>query len=240
MNTVIDGQVLPTEPASTALVPAQPTMIRPLATPDEALANWQAFQELKAKLITKDDLQHVGGRDRITKSGWRKVAAVFGINVELLAERRIPHANGNGFVVECTVRASAPNGRYNDGVGSFDTNERKMAHLEHDVRATAYTRAANRAISDLVGGGEVSAEEIQAERAPQLTRDEATKLCADFGRALADAGISTDPANGQRILQEVVIARGDLRRAYLALKAALRPAESQHEGHDDEPTEEVC
>jgi hypothetical protein len=223
------------------LVPDRPSMIRPLATPEEALANWQAFQELKARLITKDDLQHVGGKDRITKSGWRKVAAVFGINVELIAERRIPHEKGTGFVVECTVRAIAPNGRYNDGVGSFDSNERKMAHLEHDVRATAYTRAANRAIADLVGGGEVSAEEVQGQQAvAPISREEATKLCADFGKALADAGISTDPKNGQRILQEVVIARGDLRRAYVALKAALKPAEKQDEPSEDELPDGIC
>ena len=34
--------------------------------------------------------------------------------------------------------------------------------MEHDVYATAHTRAKNRAISDLVGGGEVSAEEMLA------------------------------------------------------------------------------
>ena len=35
------------------------------------------------------------------------------------------------------------------------------AKLHHDVRATAETRAKNRAIADLVGGGEVSAEEMR-------------------------------------------------------------------------------
>lgn len=34
---------------------------------------------------------------------------------------------------------------------------------EHDIFATAATRAKNRAISDLVGGGEVSAEELDAD-----------------------------------------------------------------------------
>ena len=34
---------------------------------------------------------------------------------------------------------------------------------EHDILATAETRAKNRAISDLVGGGSVSAEEITKE-----------------------------------------------------------------------------
>lgn len=38
----------------------------------------------------------------------------------------------------------------------------QKAKLEHDIRATAETRAKNRAISDLVGGGEVSAEEMRS------------------------------------------------------------------------------
>jgi hypothetical protein len=48
-------------------------------------------------------------------------------------------------------------------VGACASNERRFAHLDHDVRATAHTRGKNRAIADLVGGGEVSAEELEGE-----------------------------------------------------------------------------
>jgi len=40
----------------------------------------------------------------------------------------------------------------------------RWAHEEHDVYALAHTRAKNRAIADLIGGGEVSAEEIESEQ----------------------------------------------------------------------------
>jgi uncharacterized small protein (DUF1192 family) len=235
---VLDGQVLTERPVQ---------MIRPIATPEEAFQAWKAFQDLKKRLVTDDDLQNVGGKNAIKKSGWRKIAAAFGLDTELLSERRMPNESGVGFTVECTVRAIAPNGRHADGVGSFDSTERKMTHPEHDVRATAYTRAANRAISDLVGGGEVSAEEMGergdgkevaelkaqiAQLQAPIPRPEAEKMCAEFGKALAAEGISTTPENGPSILLEVVLARGDLRRAYKALKAT-KPAESRAEAPAD-------
>ncbi len=212
----IDGQVLAAEPV-------RPTMIRPLATPDEALDAWQAFQQLKAKIVTKEDTQHVGGQDRITKSGWRKIGAAFGISTEALREERRSHADGNGFVWECVVRAIAPNGRYADGLGSFDTRERRMAHLEHDARATAFTRACNRAISDLVGGGEVSAEEIKAEVPPAISREQAEAVTTKF--LDSTEGWSVPPVE---MIGAIVMSRGDLRQAYRLLKAT----------HEDQPGED--
>jgi hypothetical protein len=63
---------------------------------------------------------------------------------------------------QVTVRATAPDGRVADGVGVFDVKERPSSKPEHDGLATAYTRARNRAVMDLVGMGEVSAEEMTA------------------------------------------------------------------------------
>ncbi len=224
----IDGTVLATEPV-------RPTMIRPLATPDEAYDAWQAFQQLKARIVTKEDTQHVGGQDRITKSGWRKIGAAFGISTEALREERRAHADGNGFVWECVVRAIAPNGRYADGLGSFDTRERRMAHLEHDARATAFTRACNRAISDLVGGGEVSAEEIKAEAAPTLTREQASELITQFERSCDDKGVGFD----YRSLAVQLLQSGDdLRRAFKYFRNKLEPSEPVEDGMPLEPPDD--
>ena len=69
-----------------------------------------------------------------------------------------------GFVIEVVAKVTAKNGRTSVASGSCASNERGFAHLEHDVRSTAHTRAKNRAISDMIGAGEVSAEEVnQAE-----------------------------------------------------------------------------
>jgi hypothetical protein len=143
------------------------SIIRPVASADEVLSAWRQFQELKRSLLTIEDYQDIQGKPRIKKSGWRKIAAAFGISDQIVREERREidggSAGGRYFVWEITVRAVAPNGRYSDAVGSCASNERRFAHLDHDVRAIANTRAKNRAIADLVGGGEVSAEELDAE-----------------------------------------------------------------------------
>ncbi|GIW70273.1 MAG: hypothetical protein KatS3mg101_1020 [Patescibacteria group bacterium] len=85
---------------------------------------------------------------------------------------------GKTFVWHFTCRAIAPNGRSAIGVGSCDAFEKAFKkngeyvdkfgrpanpNSIHNIRATAETRAFNRAVSNLVGGGEVSAEEVSAD-----------------------------------------------------------------------------
>jgi hypothetical protein len=64
---------------------------------------------------------------------------------------------------EVWARAIAPSGRSMDGDGYCSVDEERFSgprgnksKLENDLRATATTRAMNRAISGLVGMGEVS------------------------------------------------------------------------------------
>ena len=91
-------------------------------------------------------------------------ALAFNLSDEMLKEERKQYKinNQEHFVWEATVRVTAPNGRFSEATASCASNERKFSHPEHDVRATAHTRAKNRAIADLIGGGEVSAEEMDA------------------------------------------------------------------------------
>jgi hypothetical protein len=194
-RAVSDLEVVDAEDSAGAGQSAQVDIIRPVAASEEVLAAWQQFQELKRSLLTLDDYQEVQGRARIKKSGWRKIAAAFGISDAVLREERRECEGATGsryFVWEITARAIAPNGRYSDAVGSCASNERRFAHAEHDVRATAHTRAKNRAVADLVGGGEVSAEELDAavvqpvapsedqgqERSPQSAAPRATPPAA--------------------------------------------------------------
>ena len=133
-------------------------LIQPVADNEQIVLAWENYQELKQKLLNNNDYQPINGRQCIKKSGWRKIQTAFGISDELIKEER--KDCDKHFVYEITVKTSAQNGRFAYGVGSCASNERKFAHPEHDVRSTAHTRAKNRAISDLVGGGEVSAEEM--------------------------------------------------------------------------------
>ncbi len=139
------------------------------------------FQKLKSILLNQNDYQEIQGKKFIKKSGWRKFSFAFNLSDQIIKEDRKEY--GNSFVSEVTCRAIAPNGRFSESTATCSLEEKAHAddkkmkrstckgpcdgrkhysHTEHDIRATAATRAKNRAISDLIGGGEVSAEEVSA------------------------------------------------------------------------------
>jgi len=140
-------------------------IVRPAVSAEEFKAAWDEYRKLRNSILESEDIQKIGDNQYVKKSGWRKIATAFNLSDEIIEERREDKGDGN-FLWRIKVKVTAPNGRYAVGIGVCDTTERRrggdsFAHPEHDVYATAHTRAKNRAISDLVGGGEVSAEEIQ-------------------------------------------------------------------------------
>jgi hypothetical protein len=135
------------------------TPVMPLVTAEKAAEQWALFEALKSKLLSSEDYQSIAGKCYIKRSGFRKIAVYFGISDRILKEERADRADGS-FTWRITAEAIAPNGRSCVGVGACDSRERKFAHTEHDVLSTAHTRAKSRAISDLVAGGVVSAEEM--------------------------------------------------------------------------------
>ena len=141
-----------------ALVKAQ--IVRPLVTPDQAAKDWTLFEALKEKLLREDDYQEIAGKRYIKRSGFRKIAVYFGLSDCILEQER-NDSDDRSFTWRIVVEVTAPNGRTCAGVGICDSRERKFAHVEHDVYATAHTRAKSRAISDMVAGGAVSAEELE-------------------------------------------------------------------------------
>ena len=67
-----------------------------------------------------------------------------------------------GWIV--VYKASTQTGRSETGDGACTAAEKSVGRMrasEHNVRSHAHTRAFNRAVSNLVGFGEVSAEEIE-------------------------------------------------------------------------------
>jgi hypothetical protein len=122
---------------------------------------------------------------RKTKSAFRKMAKFFGLYVPeqgqgaeielrpLGSDHFVKVEKGKGYSIitymderlavvkaEVTVAVSNPAGKTSMGVAACSDSERKFTHPDHDIMATAWTRAVNRAVSDLVGWGEVSAEEL--------------------------------------------------------------------------------
>lgn len=141
-------------------VPPTAGIVRAAASVPELVEAQAEYQELCRSLLTDDDYQHIQGKSFRKKSGWRKLNVAFNVSMDLLAEDYTYDEDGKIRRAKVTVRATAPNGRHADGIGLCSRTERRFTKPEHDIPATAYTRAANRASSDLYGLGEVSAEEM--------------------------------------------------------------------------------
>ncbi len=106
----------------------------------------------------------------IRKSGWRKLAMVFGVNLKVLEMDREVHQDAHGpyYLWNARVRAEhLASGKYAEGIGvassrdQFFTRGGKRAADEKDIKLKAQTVGENRAISNLIGGGAMSAEEAE-------------------------------------------------------------------------------
>ena len=161
---------------------APSTQIQPLQTVDVGAAKdfMDNYQELVEALLDKSDYQPIqtsqGIKKSKKKSAWRKLATAFNISDDVLEKEIIRDENHRIISARYEVIATLPNGRHGIGTGSCsifdkinkkDTEEptpfelrKRFTNAEHDVTSTAHTRAKSRAISDLIGAGEVSAEEL--------------------------------------------------------------------------------
>lgn len=155
------------------LLPESPQtqIIKPLVNPEEALQAFNEYQALKKKLRGEGDFVEFkdkkGNKREAPTKQWRtKLTRFFGISVEIIKEE-VEYLQDGTFIYKATARAKAPNGLYVDGDGTCwsKTKESKDAvkDIYHLTRSHAITRAKNRAVLELVGFGEVSAEEIGEE-----------------------------------------------------------------------------
>ena len=136
----------------------EPEIIAP-ASIEKTLEALRRFEEFKRRVLNEDDYAVIKGKKFVKKSGWLKYALACSLSLEKRDEREEIRDDGTR-VYHYTYRAIAPSGRFADAVGSASSDERDFAHEIHDVRALAQTRAMERAISNLVGGGELGAEEL--------------------------------------------------------------------------------
>lgn len=144
-------------------------MITPAGSIEQAPEQFQLYQELKQKLGTSNDFQQIGDKKHPKKSFVRKIQRFFNISCELLQDE--PLRDEHGAIIAWLAKARAihlTTGAFQDADGSCSFSEKvarnpkQQAQMRtiHNIRAHAVTRAKNRAILDLVGFGEVSAEEI--------------------------------------------------------------------------------
>jgi hypothetical protein len=150
----------------------EPLRPMPLHEVQRAMSEYQ--QGLQA-ILDKTDWQTFLSRQGeeqsfVVKSGWRKIATWFGFDLLLDDARITIDRDEQGRILRARVvgRVVAPNGRKCDGIAVCSIDERHFSKPEHDLVSTAATRAINRATSDLVGMGDVSAEEVMDNVEPML------------------------------------------------------------------------
>jgi hypothetical protein len=190
----------PREP-STELAKPIPVEIVTLLDIDQLAEAHKKFEEFKHRILTRDDWVVIQGRNFLKKSAWRKWALGCAVSDEIVSLERIP-AEGKTKDGEFQYRVISkaihrPTDRSSIGVAVASNKEKaNWAHEEHDVLTLAHTRSKNRAISDLVGGGEVSAEEmISAEREEEHSREHSEVGTTEQAKVPASTTPSPEPAS---------------------------------------------
>jgi hypothetical protein len=136
-------------------------LVRPQGTTGDIVQSMAEYQDLCVALLNDNDWQTIQGKRFPKRSAWRKLAVAYGVSFEIVDRSLFWDDDGNLKSAEFIVRATAPNGRFADGWGACAVSERNAGRkANHDIPATAETRAKNRAAADLFGMGEVSAEEV--------------------------------------------------------------------------------
>lgn len=174
------------------------SVVKPVENVEEVVQVYEQFESLKKELLdTKKDLTEIGDGVHVNKSGWRKIATAFNlstetVNIERTIDDGIIRYRVSARAVAPNGKASTASGlaasnesnfmeslkeggdwhTEDDDVFKVDGKYRRLkppeAVSEHNVMTLAETRAKNRAISDLVGGGEVSAEEMAARKKEEI------------------------------------------------------------------------
>jgi len=161
---------------SLEIVPSGGGFLSPACTIQEAIDAFKVFEEAKAQILdAKKDVIWIGKDGRptnpsdyshphIKRSGWRKLARFFGLSWTIVQREKIILESGYMWIA--TARVTHPRGSVVEQDGATSSNDpfftkggRKQAD-EEDVLMKAETVALNRAISDLLGSGECSAEEM--------------------------------------------------------------------------------
>lgn len=153
-----------------ALVPVESATPAPAFTGAQMGQALAAYRDVQHALdvAMPDQIMTIQGRPFRKKGYWRAVARAFRLRVECVQET----LDKESLAVTAVYRATAPSGDSADGDGACAASEKREGQDSlHNVRAHAHTRAYNRAVSNLVGFGEVSAEEMDREPRKAPPRD---------------------------------------------------------------------
>lgn len=163
---------------SQAIQPITPQtgLVAPVCSVEESVRIFKEFEQAKSKILTGNDVLWIGddgrptiegqGKPYIKRSGWRKLARFFGLSWDIEDIKKLAMENG-GYMYKVRVKVWHPAGAsvISEGVTTsknpfFSKGGRKEPD-EGDILMTATTVAVNRGITDILGGGEVSGEEVE-------------------------------------------------------------------------------
>ena len=143
---------------------------------DYAVALQSRYLEICRKLLTDEDYAEIKGKKARKRSGWAKLRRAFNIETWIDSEERIEVGDDWGY--KFVVSAKLPIRRQEEADGLCMKSELEGSNIfptEHNVRAKALTRAKNRATSDLLGAGTVSAEELETTASRPESKKKAEK-----------------------------------------------------------------
>ena len=216
---------------------------------DQIIQMLKAFDDFKNKALSKNDYAVIKGKKSVKRSGWSKYAVACNVSTEL-REERVEERDGHRIYHFVYRAIHLPSGRYADAAGSAsekEKSEEEWNHPEHDVRSLAQTRAYNRAISNLVGGGEISAEELstddrtgasrpppsqQQTRSPPEAPKPSEELTDQIESVMASAGFTKVRVYpyGKRVYVEALDIEQDEWPAYNAILTPLGAAWNRESG----------
>lgn len=145
---------------------------------DIAKKQWAAYQELCKGILDKSDYQKIIVKEKDPetgkyipverefkkKSAWQKLGRAFNVDTRIISHEFQRTKTGRINEAYYCVMASLPNGRSVESDALCSRSEKGKSNVsDHTIMSTAKTRATNRAISELIGAGEVSSDEMTAE-----------------------------------------------------------------------------
>lgn len=144
---------------------------------DIAKKQWDAYQELCKGILDDSDYQKIIVKEKDEngnyvsversfkkKTAWQKLSRAFNVDTRIVEKEFLRTKTGAIKEAYYCVRASLPNGRSVESDALCSRSEKGRNKVsDHTIIATAKTRATNRAISELIGAGEVSSDEMAAE-----------------------------------------------------------------------------
>ena len=144
---------------------------------DTAIEQWNAYQKLCKGLLNETDYQEIEVKEKDDngnyvkvkrhfkkKSAWQKLGRAFNVDTHIIDREMQRTKMGRVREAYYCVSATLPNGRTVESDALCSRSERgKDKVSDHTIMTTAKTRATNRAIAELIGAGEVSAEEMTSE-----------------------------------------------------------------------------